>query len=184
MGGGCDVAKPPFEPDLHRASGRSKRLQWVTMTTADQTLPAQWYANGLRFTCTQCGNCCTGPPGYVWFTEDELVAMAEHVGLSEDDFMNCYARKVRGRRTLNEVKTRYGYDCVFLSRTEEGQATCSLYSARPAQCRTWPFWPENLRTPSDWARAGRNCPGIDNGNGGAGRLYGIDQIRIQRDRTP
>ena len=28
--------------------------------------PPTWYADGLRFTCTQCGNCCTGQPGFVW----------------------------------------------------------------------------------------------------------------------
>ena len=26
-----------------------------------------WYADGLSFECTMCGNCCTGPPGAVWF---------------------------------------------------------------------------------------------------------------------
>ena len=25
-----------------------------------------WYRDGLRFQCTQCGNCCTGDPGVVW----------------------------------------------------------------------------------------------------------------------
>ena len=31
----------------------------------------EWYEQGLRFGCTQCGNCCTGPEGAVWFTEEE-----------------------------------------------------------------------------------------------------------------
>eukprot|EP00961_Rhodomonas_salina_P046921 629705-Rhodomonas_salina.2 len=29
----------------------------------------------------------------------------------------------------------------------KGKAICSLYEARPKQCRTWPFWPENLASP-------------------------------------
>ena len=43
---------------------------------------AEWYADGLRFSCTQCGNCCTGPPGAVWFNEDEGKAMADKVGVA------------------------------------------------------------------------------------------------------
>ena len=31
-----------------------------------------WYGGGLRFTCTQCGNCCTGQPGYVWISKKEI----------------------------------------------------------------------------------------------------------------
>ena len=37
------------------------------------------------------------------------------------------------------------YDCVFLKEDpERGRKTCSIYPVRPLQCRTWPFWPENL----------------------------------------
>ena len=31
-----------------------------------------WYAEGLRFKCTECGQCCTGAPGYVWVNEEEV----------------------------------------------------------------------------------------------------------------
>ena len=31
-----------------------------------------WYADGLPFTCTQCGDCCTGDPGYVWVTDEVM----------------------------------------------------------------------------------------------------------------
>ena len=30
-----------------------------------------WYAEGLRFACTGCGDCCTGEPGAIWVNEDE-----------------------------------------------------------------------------------------------------------------
>lgn len=33
-----------------------------------------WYAPGLSFTCTQCGNCCTGEPGVVWVSDEEIHA--------------------------------------------------------------------------------------------------------------
>ena len=142
----------------------------------------EWYADGLRFACTQCGNCCTGPPGYVWITDDDIAQLAKHFGLDRERFLERYARKLRGRWSLREHKTKHGYDCIFLDReSEPGKAVCSLYEARPTQCRTWPFWPENLTTPKTWEKVKREtpCPGMDNG-----QFVSVDEIRIQRDSTP
>ena len=33
-----------------------------------------WYADGLKFSCTGCGNCCTGSAGFTWVSEDEIDA--------------------------------------------------------------------------------------------------------------
>ena len=35
-----------------------------------------WYAEGLKFQCTGCGDCCTGAPGYVWVNQAEIDALA------------------------------------------------------------------------------------------------------------
>jgi hypothetical protein len=142
---------------------------------------AEWYADGLAFNCTRCGNCCTGPPGYVYFTEEEGRAMAKRVGLSVKAFYKRYAHRVGGRWSLDE---RYnpavrGYDCVFLTRDDAGLAGCSLYEDRPTQCRTWPFWPDNIRSPRTWAETARTCPGVN-----LGKVYTVDEIRIIRDQTP
>lgn len=141
----------------------------------------EWYAEGLRFGCTQCGNCCTGPPGAVWFTEEEGRSMAEALGLDEATFLKRYARRLRGRRSLGERRTEHGFDCVMLDReSRPGAAICRLYGARPTQCRTWPFWPENLESREAWeeARDRTPCPGM-----GRGDLVPIESIRIQRDRS-
>jgi Fe-S-cluster containining protein len=138
-----------------------------------------WYADGLRFSCTQCGNCCTGPPGAVWFTDAEGERMAERMGLPHAQFLRKYARRVGKRWSLTEHKTEHGYDCVFLDReTVPGKAVCGLYDARPTQCRTWPFWPENLESPETWEMMKRAtpCPGMN-----TGRLVPLEEIRIQRD---
>ena len=143
----------------------------------------EWYAEGLRFGCTQCGNCCTGPPGAVWFTAHEAQALATRFGLNEAAFRKRYARRIGSGWSLNEVETEQGFDCVFLDRTSiPGKAVCSVYEDRPAQCRTWPFWPENLKTQRHWETVKRRtpCPGMDSPKG---RLVPIEQIRIQRD-TP
>ena len=148
------------------------------MPTSSQSKP-EWYAEGLAFSCTQCGNCCSGPPGYVWMDDDEVRAIAGHLQLAVPEFLRRHARKVDGRWTLNERLTPNGYDCVFLQRDDQGKALCTIYSVRPIQCRTWPFWNDNLRKPRDWERARTRCPGIDKG-----KLYPLPQIRILRDQTP
>ena len=123
-----------------------------------------WWSSGLRFECTQCGNCCTGAPGYVRFTDEEGDAMAETLGLSRERFDAAYTRGTPAGRSLTEVETEHGHDCVFLDRVSEpGKALCRVYRARPGQCRAWPFWPENLRSERSWRRAGRGCPGMDQG---------------------
>ena len=143
---------------------------------------AEWYADGLRFQCTQCGNCCTGPPGVVWFTSDEGRAMAAELGVDESEFYRSFARKVDNRWSLREHKTSHGYDCIFLDRTSmPGKAVCGVYASRPMQCRTWPFWPEMLKSRASWESFKQRtpCPGMDHG-----KLVPIEQIRIQRDGTP
>lgn len=147
---------------------------------------AEWFAApgqstpgeaGLRFSCTQCGNCCSGPPGYVLISASDAAAMSARLGLTTEEFERRYTRRLREGWSLNEVEGAHGFDCVFLDRhTHPGRAVCSIYDVRPAQCRTWPFWPSNLKSPESWARAGRVCPGINKGP-----LYTPVQIRVQRD---
>ena len=62
-----------------------------------------WYKDGIRFECVRCGNCCSGPPGRVWFQPDELAAMAEYLGLLPFQFQERYARRLDGRPSLAEV---------------------------------------------------------------------------------
>ena len=141
---------------------------------------AEWYADGLRFECTQCGNCCTGPPGAVWFNAKEGRQLAETLGLDEATFRKRFARRLDDGWSLQERETEHGYDCVFLDRsTLPGKAICGVYEARPSQCRTWPFWPENLRSPRAWATTKRvtPCPGMD-----SGKLVPVERIRVIRDQ--
>jgi len=134
---------------------------------------------GLRFTCTQCGNCCTGPTGFVLFTDQEAGAMAREIGISKPEFYETYTRDTIVGRSLNETKSSFGYDCVFLTRDDKtGKTGCSVYRSRPEQCRTWPFWDSNLRGKRDWARASKGCPGMD-----TGELHTPKHIQLTRDRV-
>jgi uncharacterized protein len=135
---------------------------------------------GLRFTCTQCGNCCTGPTGFVLFTDDEAGAMAEDLGITKEKFFKQYTRDTIVGRSLNENEVDgFGYDCVFLTREEKtGKTGCSIYKSRPEQCRTWPFWKSNLTGKRAWKGASSGCPGMDTGS-----LHKPGYIRVTRDRV-
>lgn len=128
-----------------------------------------WYKDGLRFTCTGCGDCCTGSPGYVWVNNDEIAALAAEVELEIPEFEKRYVRQIGVRKSLKEL--RKTYDCVFL----DGQTRkCRVYAARPRQCRTWPFWESNIRSPEAWVQTCEVCPGS-----GSGRLYQLQAIEEQ-----
>ena len=137
-----------------------------------------WYADGLRFACTQCGGCCTGPTGYVWCSDEEARALAGALKIDVAEFLSRYTRVLHGRRSLTEVRTEHGYDCVLLRRSGMGQTGCAAYPARPAQCRTWPFWPENLAGLEQWRVAGTRCPGVAAGMSGHGKLYALPRISV------
>lgn len=125
-----------------------------------------WYQDGLRFQCTQCGDCCTGAPGYVWVNKEEIAALATLVDMTVADFEAKYVRSVGIRKSLIEFDNG---DCVFLK-----DRKCTVYGARPRQCRTWPFWDSNLRTPETWAQTCEACPGA-----GKGRVVPLEQIQLQ-----
>jgi len=127
-----------------------------------------WYKDGLRFTCTGCGDCCTGSPGYVWVTNEEIAKLAALVRLSVEEFEAEYVRRVGVRKSLVEYENG---DCVFF---DNQSRKCTVYAARPRQCRTWPFWNSNIRTPDAWAETRHVCPGS-----GQGELYQIEEIQQQ-----
>jgi uncharacterized protein len=136
-----------------------------------------WYSAGLKFECTQCGNCCTGAPGFVWITTDEIVKLAELLGLTPEQTVDQYCRKTGGQFSLRERRNPQGqYDCVFLETAEGGKRTCGVYQSRPLQCRTWPFWEGNLRTKESWKTAGVRCYGINRG-----KSYSAAEIEALKD---
>lgn len=124
-----------------------------------------WYQDGLRFTCTQCGNCCTGAPGYVWVNKAEIEALAALLKLPVDQFEEKYCRRVGVRLSLVEFDNG---DCVFF---DNKTRRCNVYEARPRQCRTWPFWHSNVRSPEAWEQTCEVCPGSGNG-----QLFTVEEI--------
>jgi uncharacterized protein len=124
-----------------------------------------WYREGLRFTCTRCGHCCTGEPGYVWVSPEELAALADYL---EQPVEQVFAQNVRVVNNEMSLIERPGGDCVFWDR----QKGCTVYPVRPTQCRTWPFWESTTRTKADWKRTQATCPGA-----GKGEHFSADEIK-------
>ena len=148
----------------------------------EQIDDAPWYADGLKFRCTCCGNCCTGPPGYVWVTEEEIERMAAHVGRTPAEFRKLHVRKIGKRLSLKERRNEQGqYDCVFLTplpgdTPKKRKRGCGVYAVRPLQCRTWPFWEGLLQSPEAWKHSKATCPGMDEG-----KHYDVGHIERLRD---
>ena len=124
-----------------------------------------WYKDGLRFTCTQCGDCCGGAPGYVWVNKTEVAELAKAMHMDETTFRDRFVRRVGTRDSLVEYPDG---DCILL---DPQTRKCLAYSGRPTQCRTWPFWSSNIRSEADWQSTCQVCPGA-----GKGKLYTLGQI--------
>ena len=119
--------------------------------------PEPWYRDGLRFTCTRCGNCCTGASGTVQVDDVEIEALAEELDLPAIEFRRRYTRRLRGAEV--SLVERSNGDCVFWDPT----AGCTVYRNRPRQCRTWPFWRTVVHTEERWNEEARDCPGMKQG---------------------
>ena len=134
-----------------------------------------WYKNGLRFGCRQCGGCCTGEEGFVWVTEEDIAALAKVYDLSPYEFEVNFVRLVEGKRkSLREFPNG---DCVLFNRRTR---KCMVYDIRPIQCRTWPFWEQNIDCPNSWKKTARFCKGCNNPQG---QLYTIEEIRERAEKT-
>lgn len=119
-----------------------------------ETKNEPWFDDGLRFKCTGCGKCCTGSPGYVYLSSMDLDRLSEHFKLSREEFARKYTRLVEDQYALlDRPKT---YDCIFLKDNQ-----CTVYDARPTQCKTFPWWIQHLREPEDWEEAAKRCEGIN-----------------------
>ena len=136
----------------------------------------KWYVAGLNFECHGCGGCCSGPgEGYIWVTRPEIEIIADFLKTTVGQFRRKYLKRVGLRTTIIEHQTTK--DCIFLKAGADGKQ-CMIYSVRPSQCRSWPFWASNLTSPGTWNKAAQKCPGINRG-----RLYSFEEIEeIKRDK--
>jgi Fe-S-cluster containining protein len=106
----------------------------------------------------------------VFLSAGDLAGLAAAKGVPPEEFTLMYCRWVlwadgkgmpEERLSLRERTSgtgpRRSEDCVFW---RDG---CTVYGARPVQCRTYPFWSGLLASAETWREAGEECPGIGGG---------------------
>ncbi|CAE8610714.1 unnamed protein product [Polarella glacialis] len=118
-----------------------------------------WWKDGLRFGCTACGRCCTRrlPAASSPLAEKEIRSMARVIGVSSTRFKAEYTELLPSE---TDPVRRLGVDESGKCRLLTSSGKCSVYKARPAGCQTYPFWPENVASPYEWAREAMMCEGI------------------------
>lgn len=114
--------------------------------------------NGIRFKCQGSSNCCVsrGNYGFVYLSKKDIKNLSIFFKLSSKNFIKLYCQTTDGFTYLKERTKKK--DCQFLKKKR-----CSVYKARPIQCRTWPFWSENMNTKSWNKEITKFCPGIGRG---------------------
>lgn len=131
-------------------------------------LPNQcFYAPGLRFSCIRCSACCRYESGFVFLSEKDVAFLVKSIKMEYNDFIETYCRWVpaEGGMERLSLKEKPDYDCIFW---KEG---CSVYEARPLQCRTFPFWRSILTSSKIWKLTSASCPGM-----GKGTLFTRNEI--------
>ena len=116
------------------------------------------YEKGIRFECQGSANCCVsrGSHGYVFLCKKDLSRLAKYFSISLKKFIIDYCETSGGYIHLKEI--RKNGECIFLKNTK-----CKVYKNRPTQCRTWPFWPENMNSKTWNDEVINFCPGIGKG---------------------
>lgn len=120
----------------------------------------------FRFQCQPgCTECCT-QEGDVWMTGDDAERAAKLLDVTPEDFREAYCETAAGELRLTTPEDGH---CHFLL-----EGACAIHQAKPVQCRTFPFWTENVKNKRTWKNLSRFCPGI-----GVGEILPIEHVRSQ-----
>ena len=93
----------------------------------------------------------------MFLTEPESEVIRHRLQLSRGWFRRRYLQRLEeGELVLASGK---GGRCIFLG--DNGQ--CRVYTVRPVQCRTYPFWPELAGNARAWNSEARRCEGVNQG---------------------
>jgi Fe-S-cluster containining protein len=126
-----------------------------------------FYTGGLYFSCTRCSSCCRHESGFVFLSAQDVKLLAAARQMEYTGFVETYCRWVPAETGMEQLslKEKSNFDCIFW---KEG---CTVYSSRPLQCRTFPFWPAILYSPGSWEQVKTGCPGA-----GQGAFHGRGEI--------
>lgn len=137
------------------------------MSKVKQKVP--FYSDGVKFECTGCGACCKLGGGFVYPSLEDVGFAARHLDLSVKEFTSKYM----DMHERQYVFKNDGDNCIFY-----GENGCTIYEARPTQCRTYPFWKANLKSKYRWKITEEECEGI-----GQGKHYDFVEIQAIKNQT-
>jgi Fe-S-cluster containining protein len=86
---------------------------------------------GVHYVCQRCNACCKWP-GDVRISEGDISAIADFLGLSDNDFIFRYTR-LRTNRTGLSLVEKDNHECIML---EDGG--CRIHPVKPSQCAGFP----------------------------------------------
>jgi uncharacterized protein len=150
------ITSVAFSPVIHTAvRGQGARLQnsetLLHVSTTEVPVGSEvWWKDGLKFGCTACGRCCQNE-GEVWLDADEFADLSTNLNEAPEAVLEKYTEKTMSGwvKLKNQISDdpKINDRCIFLG--ADGKE-CSIYSSRPIQCRTYPFWPRLLSSPEEW----------------------------------
>jgi len=116
-----------------------------------------WETQPVRFECQKgCITCCA-KPGWVYFDKEDVANASGFLKLRADEFKHRFGLRLEAPGRW-EMEVADGQPCPFLNSNG-----CGIHSAKPKQCRAFPFWHENLSTRKAWKEVAKDCPGIGQG---------------------
>jgi len=124
----------------------------------------------FRFECVaECTNCCTHP-GDVFLTKSDTKRIAHYLGLNTQEFLDQHCEERDNKIRVSDPNKGA---CRFVTTTG-----CSIHTAKPLQCQTFPYWPEYVSSKRSWKKLRHFCPGI-----GTGPSISLSEIRSQAQAT-
>jgi Fe-S-cluster containining protein len=80
--------------------------------------------------------------------------------MDEKAFLEKFCITVHyGWETRISLTEKKNHDCIFW-KTGEG---CTVYAARPIQCKIYPVWPSVISDRQSWEDEAKKCPGMNKG---------------------
>ena len=99
----------------------------------------------------------------MYVNEAEIAALTNYLNQDLHSFKRNYINQIESSTepgTFTNILKKSGNStkdkCVFLDDKDQ----CSVYESRPLQCRTYPFWSQNLVGESEWKSEAEKCEGI------------------------
>jgi Fe-S-cluster containining protein len=95
----------------------------------------------------------------VFISDNDLEKLIVQLKMDRNAFIKKYCRWVKdvnGKEVLS-LREKSNKDCILWD------SICTVYSARPLQCSSFPFWESIVSSAQAWSIAASGCPGMNYG---------------------